>query len=92
MNQRSQWVNRLAILPIPMLVLAMVALWVADVRAVWAPPSMIWLIHYSPVALGIAFIVIPAACSFLTNGEPSVLMLGCGILMMEVAVTVMPIA
>ena len=35
MNQRSPWVKRLAIVPIPLLVLAMAALWVADVRVVW---------------------------------------------------------
>ena len=92
MNQRSQWVNRLAIMPIPVLVLAMAALWVADVRVVWPSPSMIWLIHYGPVAIGVAFIVIPAARSFLANGQPSVLMLGCGMLMMDIGVTAMPFA
>ena len=91
MNQRSPWVNRLAIMPIPLLVLVMVALWVADVRVVWASPSMVWLIHYGFVALGVAFIVIPAARNFLANGEPGVLMLGCGILMIDVGVTAMPI-
>jgi PAS domain S-box-containing protein len=61
MKQRGPWVNRLAILPIPLLVLAMVALWVADVRVAWASPSVIWLFHYGPVALGIAFIVLCVA-------------------------------
>ena len=53
---------------------------------------MSWLVHYGSVALGVAFIVIPAARSFLANGQPSVLMLGCGILMMDVAVVVQPMA
>ena len=92
MNQRSPWIHRLAIVPIPLMVLAMVALWVADLRVVWALPSLNWLVHYGPVALGIAFIVIPAARSFLANGQPSVLMLGCGMLMMDIGVTAMPIA
>ncbi len=91
MNRRGQWMNRLAIVPIPLLVFAIVALWIADLQVAWAPPSMIWLVHYSPVALGVAFIVIPAARSFLANHEPSVLMLGCGILMMDVGATAMPI-
>ena len=84
MNQRSPWVNRLAIVPIPLLVLAMVALWVADVRVAWPSPPLNWLIHYGSAALGVAFIVIPAARSFLANGQPSVLMLGCGVLMMDI--------
>jgi PAS domain S-box-containing protein len=89
-NQRNQWMNRLAIAPIPMMALAIVSLWVADVRVVWASQSMTWLIHYGSVALGFLFIVIPAARSFLANGEPSVLMLGCGILIMDIGVTAMP--
>ena len=91
MNQRIQWVSRLAIVPIPVLVLAMVALWVADVRVAWASPSLIWLVHYGPVALGVTFIVIPAARSFLANGQPSVLMLGCGVLLMDIGAFAMPI-
>ncbi len=82
MNQRSQWVSRLAIVLLPILVLAMVALWVADVRVAWPLPPLYWLVHYGSVLLGIVFIVIPAARSFLANGQPSVLMLGCGVLMM----------
>ena len=85
-------VNRLAIVPIPLLMLAMVALWVADVRVVWTLPPLNLLVHYSPVALGVAFIVIPAARGFLADGQASVLMLGCGILMMDVGVTAMPAA
>jgi hypothetical protein len=41
---------------------------VADLRVVWPSPSLFWLIHYGPVALGVALIVIPAARSFLANG------------------------
>lgn len=88
----SSWMNRLAIVPIPVLALAIVSLWVADVRVAWGSATMIWLVHYGPVALGVAFIVIPAARSFLANGQPSILMLGCGVLMMDIGVTVMPSA
>ena len=48
--------------------------------------------RFRPVALDIAFIVIPAARSFLANGQPSVLMLDCGILMMDLGVVAMPFA
>ncbi len=54
MNQRSPWIHRLAIVPIPVLVLAIIALWVANVRVVWTSPTMTWLIHYGPVVLGMA--------------------------------------
>ena len=84
MNPPSPWVNRLACLPIPVLVLAMVALWVADVRVVWPLPPLNWLVHYGSAVLGIVLIVIPAARSFLANGRPSVLMLGCGVLMTQI--------
>ena len=86
MHQRTERLNRMAIMPIPLLVLAMVALWVADVRIVWSLSPLTLLVHYGSMALGVAFIVIPAARGFLANGQPSVLMLGCGILMMDVAV------
>ena len=84
--------QRLAWLPIPLMAAAMVALWIADLRTTWSPQSMIWLIHYGPVALGLAFIVTPAARSFLASGQPSVLMLGCGVLMMDIGVITMPFA
>jgi hypothetical protein len=77
--------------PIPVLVVAMVALWVMDVRIAWSAPTLVWLAHYGSVTLGVAFIVIPAARCFLANGQPSVLMLGCGILMMDIGSSVMPI-
>jgi hypothetical protein len=86
------WINRLAWLPVPLLVAMMATLWAADVRVAWSLPSMILLIHYGSVAVGVTFIVIPAARSFLANGEPGVLLLSCGILMMDIGVTAMPFA
>ena len=92
MNHRMPRERQLAIVPIPVLVLAMVALWVADVRVAWPLPPLTLLVHYGAAALGVAFVVIPAARSFLGNGQPSVLMLGCGILMMDIGATVTPSA
>jgi len=73
----SRWV-RFAWLPIPLLTTAMVAIWVADVRAAWHFPPVFQLLAYGPSALAVGFIVIPAARSFLANRSHSVLMLGCG--------------
>ncbi len=80
----------LAWLPIPLSLLAIIALWVADVRNVWASPQLNWLVYYGFSALGIAFIVIPAARNFLASGQASVLMLGCGVLMSEIGASAMP--
>jgi hypothetical protein len=81
---------RLALLPIPLLLTAMAALWAADLRVVWSPPTLYWLVQYGSAALGIVFIVIPAARGFLANGQPSVLMLGCGVLMSQIGTAAMP--
>ncbi|MHB8863534.1 MAG: DUF4118 domain-containing protein, partial [Pirellulaceae bacterium] len=83
MNQRSQWLNRLAITPIPVLVLALVVVWLADVRVAWTSPSLSWLVHYGCAAIGVLFIVLPASRVFLASGQPCLLMLGCGVLMWE---------
>jgi len=80
----------LAGLSIPLFLVAIVALWVADVRVVWSSPSLNWLVHYGFSALGVALIVIPAARRFLANGQASVLMLGCGVLMSEIGAAAMP--
>jgi PAS domain S-box-containing protein len=82
----------LAWLPIPLVATALAALWVAGVQVVWPLPPVNWLVHYGGAALGVVFIAIPAARGFLASGQPSVLMLGCGVLMMDVAVVTMPSA
>jgi hypothetical protein len=46
MNQRTQWVNRLAILPIRLPALAIVVLLAADVRGVgWRLPVLIFQVN-----------------------------------------------
>jgi PAS domain S-box-containing protein len=84
--------NHLGWLPIPLLVAAMAALWVADLRVAWRLPVLSWLVHYGSAAIGVVFIVIAAGRSFLTSGQPSVLMLSCGMLMTEIGAAAMPIA
>ena len=67
-------------------------LWVAHLQVVWRLPFLNWFVHYGSATVAIALIVIPAARSFLANGQPSVLMLGCGVLMSEIGVMAMPMA
>ena len=64
MKQRTSWAHRLAILPIPVLALAIVTLWVADVQVVWPMRPLNFVIHYAAAIVGLVFIVIPAARSF----------------------------
>ena len=73
--------RHLAIVPIPVAILAIVVLWIADVRVTWTQPFVYSLVHFGTAALGVAFILIPAASSFLATGQPSVMMLGCGVFM-----------
>ena len=70
----------------------MAALWVAGVQVVWPLPPLNWLAHYGGAALGVVFIAVPAARGFLASGQPSVLTLGCGVLMMDAGVVAMPSA
>ena len=70
----------LAWLAIPLAQLAIIGLWVAGVRAVWPSPALNWLLSGGCALLGIVFVAIPAARSFLAGGQASVLMLGCGVL------------
>ena len=83
---RASWAPRWAIIPLPLLALAIVVLWIAGLRVAWPSPPLNWFVHYGSVALEITCIVIPAACAFLANGQPSVLMLGCGMLMVNIGV------
>ncbi len=79
------WV-RLAWLPVPILLITMVAIWVAEPHAAWRSPFLVWLMAYGPTALTVGLIVIPAGHQFLSNGQPSVLMLGCGMWVMALGV------
>ena len=90
-KQPGYWLSHLAWLPIPILVGAMVVLWVADLRVAWPVPLLYGLIHYGIAFLGVVFIAVPAARSFISNGQPSMLMLGCGVLMTEIGAVAMGI-
>ncbi len=86
------YLNRLAWLPIPLLLVAMVVLWSADLRTA----------HESPLLLAVLNLVfsmlIPllVACligrSFLRRGAPGLLMLGCGLVLWGCAAMVVVIA
>ena len=88
----SYMLSRYAWFSIPFLITVMAALWIMDPRIAWHPPVLGWIVHYGASALGIVFIVITAGRSFLINGQPSVLMLGCAVLMTTIGTAAMPTA
>jgi PAS domain S-box-containing protein len=76
-NRRLQ---RLAWLPIPLLLLAIGVFWVADLGAVYEPPYLMAalnLLFMLPVALFVAY---QTGRSFLLRGHPGLLWFSCGIL------------
>ncbi len=79
----GRW-TRLAWLPIPLLIFAMVALWVVNLRIVWPAPLLQGLLTYGLPLFAVGFIVLPTAHSFLGEGQPSVLMMSCAILMAQI--------
>ena len=84
--------TRLAWLPIPLLLLLMAALWIADIRTPWPFPPLYWLLNYGPVILIVGFIVLPTIGAFLAHGHPGVLMLGCAMWVVALGVAVAAVA
>jgi PAS domain S-box-containing protein len=72
--------QRLAWLPICILLAAMVVLWAADVRGSYGSNFLIMALNFIFSTLASGLIVYLVSRSFLTRGEPGLLMLGCGVL------------
>src|ERR1700690_560141 len=65
-------------LPILLLLLAMAALWKADLRNDYEAPYFLEALNFVPRTLASLFIVSLASQSFLAGGRPGSLLLGCG--------------
>lgn len=74
----SNRLARLAVVPIPVLVLLAVGLWQADLHVAWRSPLLNLLVHYCSSILGVALILIPTGRFFLATGEFIILLFGCG--------------
>ena len=72
--------RRLAWLPIPLLLLAMAGLRIAHLHASYGSASLIMALNLIFSMLASLLIVFLFSRSFLTRGEPGLLMLGCGVL------------
>jgi len=64
----------------------MVGFWVMGAQGAWRSLPLLWLFAYGPTVLAMGFIVVPAARAFLADGQPSVLMLGCGMWVLSLGV------
>jgi signal transduction histidine kinase/ActR/RegA family two-component response regulator len=73
------WLNRLAWIPIPLLLAVIVALWLADLQTVYDSPSLVMALNFLTRTLASLLIVYLAGHSFSARGEPGFLLLGCGV-------------
>jgi PAS domain S-box-containing protein len=77
--------GRLAWLPIPLLLVAIAALWVADLRTAYESTSLLLLSNLTFNGLVSLFIGYLAGRSFLVSAEPGLVMLGSGALLWGMA-------
>ena len=68
----------LAWVPIPVLLLTILALWVADLRTPYESRAMMVLLNVFFTWLASLCICVLAARGFLASGQPGLLMFGCG--------------
>ncbi len=71
--------NRLAWLPIPVLLAAIVALWVADLRTEYPSPHLAMWLNFIARTLASLLVVYLVGRSFLARRAPGLLLLGCGV-------------
>lgn len=73
--------SRYAWIPIPLLVVAIAGLWVADLRTDYESHFLLLVLNLTFRSLVALYISYLAARSFQISGQPGLLMLGCGSLM-----------
>ena len=79
--ERGDWRARLAWLPVPLLLALILGLWVADLRTVCEVPWLMILLNVWFTWLASLCVCVLAGRGFLTNGQPGLLMFGCGSLL-----------
>ena len=84
-----QW-GRLAWLPIPLLVAAIVVLKTADWQTAHESQLLMMLFNFVFSTLASLLVVVLVGRSFLTRGKPGLLLFGCGVLLWGAAGTVAP--
>jgi PAS domain S-box-containing protein len=70
---------RWAWLPIPVLAMAMIGLWAADLRDSFDPPWLLFTLNFLFATVASGVIVYLVCRSFLARGTPGLLLLNCGV-------------
>jgi PAS domain S-box-containing protein len=73
--------NRLALIPVPLLVATIIILWFADLRTPHEYPLLLTILNFVFLTLAALLVVFLSWRSYLQRGEPGLLMLGCGALL-----------
>jgi signal transduction histidine kinase len=85
---RLVWLSRLAWLPIPIFALAMVVLKAAGLQGAYDSPDLLMALNFVFSTMASLFIAYLVARSFLIQGTPGLLMLGCGVVIWGLAAVV----
>ncbi len=78
---RTDWLTLLAWLPIPLLLVLIAGLWVADLRTVYESRTLMVLLNLFFTWLASLCICFLTSRGFLRSGQPGLLMFGCGSLL-----------
>jgi PAS domain S-box-containing protein len=76
---------RLACVPIPLLLVAIAVLWIAELPGAFDPPFLLMGLNFVFSTLVSLFVAYLIARSFLVRGTPALLMLGCGVVVWGLA-------
>ena len=82
------WLTRLAWLPIPLLLVALAVLWLADLRTAHESQSLMMALNLVCSTLSSLLVAILVGSSFIARGAPELLLVGCGVLVWGAAGTV----
>jgi PAS domain S-box-containing protein len=79
---------RPAALPIPVLLAIIIALWIADLPVTYNYPNLNIFLNFAFTSVISLFIALLAARSYLTQGQPALLVLGAGVLIWSASGTI----
>jgi len=85
------WLNRLAWAPVPLFVVALGVLWLADLQTEYESPILLTGLNFVFSTLASLLVVSLLGRSFLARSSPGLLLIGCGILVWGAAGTLVPV-
>lgn len=84
-TSRAKLAARWGWLPIPVVALAMLGLWAADLRGSFDPPWLLFTLNFLFATVASGVIVYLVSRSFLARGTPGLLLLACGVVFWSLA-------